>query len=49
MFWRKLKHPDETPADTNTAQQPIPREKLPAHLQKIVDQDDDFYDDIYPA
>ncbi|KAF7167638.1 hypothetical protein CNMCM5623_000911 [Aspergillus felis] len=44
MFWRK--HHDETPADT--PQQPIPREKLPAQLQKIVDEDDGFYDDIYP-
>ncbi|GIK07848.1 hypothetical protein Aspvir_003517 [Aspergillus viridinutans] len=44
MFWRK--HHDEAPTDT--AQQPIPREKLPAQLQKIVDQDDGFYDDIYP-
>ncbi|RHZ69282.1 hypothetical protein CDV55_107587 [Aspergillus turcosus] len=46
MLWRK--HRDETPADTGTPQQPIPREKLPAHLQQIVDQDDGFYDDIYP-
>ncbi|PKX93316.1 mitochondrial fission process 1 family protein [Aspergillus novofumigatus IBT 16806] len=46
MFWRKRDHHDETPADT--PQQPISREKLPAHLQKIVDQDDGFYDDIYP-
>ncbi|GFF27886.1 uncharacterized protein R740 [Aspergillus udagawae] len=45
MFWRKHHH-DEPPTDT--AQQPIPREKLPAQLQEIVDQDDGFYDDIYP-
>ncbi|KAF4285690.1 hypothetical protein KXW98_003277 [Aspergillus fumigatus] len=46
MFWGKRDHRDETPTDT--PQQPIPREKLPAQLQKIVDQDDGFYDDIYP-
>ena len=27
--------------------EPIPREKLPADLQKIVDRSDDWMDDLY--
>ncbi|XRM45882.1 hypothetical protein ABZX51_008953 [Aspergillus tubingensis] len=45
MFWGK--HHDDTP---EAAQQPpIPRKKLPSHLQKLADNDDSFYDDIYSS
>lgn len=45
MFWGK--HHDDTP---EAAQQPpIPRKKLPSHLQTLADHDDGFYDDIYSS
>lgn len=40
MFWNS--HDEQSP---DVAQQP--REKLPPQLQKLVDRDDSFYDDIY--
>ncbi|KAF7593523.1 hypothetical protein BBP40_011251 [Aspergillus hancockii] len=43
MFWRSHRDHDGTPEHT---EKPIPREKLPEKLQKLVD-DDGFYDDIY--
>lgn len=35
---------EERPASLS---QPLPREKLPRDLQKIVDQEDDFFDSLY--
>ncbi|KAA8650097.1 hypothetical protein EYZ11_001299 [Aspergillus tanneri] len=43
MFWGSRRK--ETP---DVHQEPIPREKLPPEMQKIVGRDDTFYDDIYP-
>lgn len=36
--------PEGAPASVTD---PIPREKLPKDLQKIVDREDDFLDDLY--
>ncbi|RAL13689.1 mitochondrial fission process 1 family protein [Aspergillus homomorphus CBS 101889] len=44
MIWGKKE--DKAP---EVVQQPIPREKLPDQLQKLVDHDDGFYDDIYSS
>ncbi|KAL4889560.1 mitochondrial 18 KDa protein-domain-containing protein [Aspergillus ambiguus] len=41
MFWGSH---HESP---DVAQQPIARENLPPQLQRLVDRDDSFYDDIY--
>jgi fission process protein 1 len=43
MLWgsRKEEAPKEAP------QEPIKRGKLSPQLQKIVDRDDQFYDDVY--
>jgi mitochondrial fission process protein 1 len=35
---------EERPASLS---KPLPREKLPLDLQKIVDREDDFLDDLY--
>ncbi|KAF7718100.1 Uncharacterized protein PECH_002437 [Penicillium ucsense] len=45
MFWgsQPSKDPSSSPPD---ADKPIPRAKLPAELQQIVDRDD-YYDDLY--
>ncbi|KAF5856868.1 hypothetical protein ETB97_006621 [Aspergillus alliaceus] len=37
------------PKRDNSPEEPIPREKLPPQLQKLVDHDDGFYDDIYSS
>lgn len=39
------KDPDEPPS--SDLQDPVPRRKLPPQLQKLVDHDDGFYDDVY--
>jgi mitochondrial fission process protein 1 len=35
---------EERPASLS---EPLPREKLPKDLQKIVDREDDFFDSLY--
>jgi hypothetical protein len=35
---------EERPASLS---EPLPREKLPTDLQKIVDREDDFFDSLY--
>lgn len=42
MFWGKGK--EEPPPEP---QEPVKRAKLNPHLQRIVDHDDHFYDDVY--
>ncbi|KAI9933460.1 hypothetical protein ASPWEDRAFT_43276 [Aspergillus wentii DTO 134E9] len=42
MLWGS--HQDEAAA---SSQKPVPRQKLPSSLQKLVDRDDSFYDDVY--
>ncbi|KAE8151827.1 mitochondrial 18 KDa protein-domain-containing protein [Aspergillus avenaceus] len=42
MFWGS--HSDDNAEVTH---EPLPRQKLPPQLQKLVDRDDGFYDDIY--
>ncbi|KAF9892229.1 hypothetical protein FE257_002005 [Aspergillus nanangensis] len=42
MFWNKTTQ-DNTPVDD----QPVSPKQLPPQLQKLVDRDDSFYDDIY--
>ncbi|KAE8387603.1 mitochondrial 18 KDa protein-domain-containing protein [Aspergillus alliaceus] len=43
MVWGSNPKRDDSP------EEPIPREKLPPQLQKLVDHDDGFYDDIYSS
>lgn len=37
----------DTPAPPAEVDRPVTREKLPSKLQKLVDEEEDFYDDIY--
>ncbi|KAL4869386.1 hypothetical protein BDV12DRAFT_84310 [Aspergillus spectabilis] len=45
MFWGKRK--EEAPEPPQTHDQPIKRRQLSPQMQKIVDRDDHFYDDVY--
>ena len=43
MVWNRKQN--DPPEDTDKT--PIPRQTLPKKLQHLVDQDEDFYDDLY--
>jgi fission process protein 1 len=43
MVWGRKKH-DQNPSEEL---EPVTREKLPTKLQRRVNRDDDFYDDLY--
>lgn len=48
MFWGGRQPKDSNDSPQPNADQPVTREKLPAKLQQIVDQDD-FYEDLYSS
>ena len=46
MVWG-IRQKTDTPAPPRDVDQPVTREKLPGKLQRLVDQEEDFYDDLY--
>lgn len=46
MVWG-IRQKTDTPAPRPDVDRPVTREKLPTKLQRLVDQDEDFYDDLY--
>lgn len=39
----------QDPPSSDPPSDPVPRRSLPAQLQKLVDHDDGFYDDVYSS
>lgn len=55
MIWGSRKSDDDNRVEHNTrdepppdfSKQPLPREKLPRKLQRLVDREDDYFDELY--
>ncbi|KAL3475274.1 mitochondrial 18 KDa protein-domain-containing protein [Aspergillus californicus] len=47
MWGKRTEEPSQAPQPEAQALAPIKRRKLPPQMQKLVDQDDHFYDDVY--
>jgi mitochondrial fission process protein 1 len=54
MIWGSRKSDDDKSvehirdeAHPDFSKQPLPREKLPKKLQRLVDREDDYFDELY--
>jgi fission process protein 1 len=54
MIWGSRKSDDDKSvehirdeAQPDLSKQPLPREKLPKKLQRLVDREDDYFDELY--